>query len=209
LDLPPFSLTTGPCQLILFKSFVSTPGAIAAINHTFAEPMKSIPLEIYRSLCGFITDHAASIYKICVQSQSTPTYLLQQQMYRHQTNYENKRQVYSSGGEDDTSIQMETFKEGPDLSLSEPTTPSNPSLIDPFSLPPPPRAKRNRFKLTDTLLSSPFDILSPPLQDTKSSSSSTMNLQVLQPAPLSVLATQDRFWWINSIAEETIHNDET
>jgi hypothetical protein len=200
LDLPPFSLTTGPCQLILFKSFVCTPGATAAVNHTFAEPMKSIPLEVYRSLCGFITDQAASIYQICVQLQSTPTYLLQQQMYRQQTNYDAKRHVYSSGGEDDISIQMDTFKEGNDLSDANDT-----SLSDPFSLPPPPRAKRNRFKLTNTLMTSPLETAS---HHNKSSSSiSLKNLPQLQPAPLSVLPTQDRFWWINSIAEETIHSN--
>lgn len=207
LDLPPFSLTTGPCQLILFKSFVRTPGAIAAVNYTFAEPMKSVPLDIYRSLCGFITDQAASIYQICVQLQSTPIYLFQQQMYRQQTNYDNKRAVYSSGGEDDMSIQMSTFNDGPDLSLSDPGT-SNPSLVDPFSLPPPPRAKRNRFKLSNSLLSSPSDIFSLPSNDiTSPPSPGRKTLHLLQNAPLSILSTQDRFWWINSITEETIHND--
>lgn len=207
LDLPPFALSTGPCQLILFKSFVNTPGAMAAVNHTFSEPIKCIPLVVYRPLCGFITDQAAAIYKASNQAAAPPTYLMQQQMYRQQTNYDGKRLVYSSGGEDDISIQMDTFKERLETTPSDQDLPTTNTVNDPFSLPPPPRAKRNRFKLTNALLNNgTFDILSPLQDGTVKTTTSTRNLQALQAAPLTVLTTQDRFWWINPIVEETLHS---
>lgn len=209
LDLPPFALSTGPCQLILFKSFVNTQGAMAAVNHTFSEPMKCIPLAVYRSLCGFITDQAAAIYKASNQAVAAPTYLMQQQMYRQQTNYDGKRLVYSSGGEDDISIQMDTFKERLETATtSEQDSPVTTEFNDPFSLPPPPRAKRNRFKLTNALLNNAtFDIISPLQDGTVKTATSTRNIQALQAAPLTVLTTQDRYWWISPIVEETIHSN--
>ncbi|KAI8639264.1 hypothetical protein BD408DRAFT_421670 [Parasitella parasitica] len=215
LDLPPFALSTGPCQLILFKSFVKTQGAISAVNHTFSESMKCIPLALYKPLCGFITDEAAAIYKASNQITTTPTYLMQQQMYRQQTNYDSNRNLYSNGGEDDISIQMDTFKDQIEITTTKTTTsiatseqdsPAPTAASDPFSLPPPPRAKRNRFKLTDALLSNAtIDTLSPLQDESVKATSSTRNVQSLQAAPLTVLTTRDRFWWINPIVEETIH----
>ncbi|KAI7892433.1 uncharacterized protein EV154DRAFT_505134 [Mucor mucedo] len=198
LDIPAFSLTTGPCQLIVFKSFITSKGAVAAINHTFTEPLKCVPLKIYKLLAGYITDEAARIYQASTSMQSMPTYLLQQQMYRQQAgNYDSKR-LYSSSGEDDIPMGP-MFAERIDTSHS---SSSAPSPVDPFSLPPPPRAKRNRFKLSHVMSSnSPFDLLTP-LQDHQPRSPT----KTLQSAPLTVLATQDRFWWINSFVEETIHN---
>lgn len=197
LDLPPFALTSGPCQLILFKSFVTTQGAITAINHTFSESMKCIPLQLYRPLCGFITDQAASIYQNSTQARTLPTYLLQQQMYRQQTsNSYSTTATTIATAEDKAAIPMDTFKER--------VVEETPSSDGSFSLPPPPRAKKNRFKLTNAILNnSPFDMLSP-LQD--GTVKNARNLHTLQAAPLTVLATQDRFWWINPIVEETIHS---
>ncbi|CEP08425.1 hypothetical protein [Parasitella parasitica] len=222
LDLPPFALSTGPCQLILFKSFVNTQGAMAAVNHTFSEPLKCVPLTVYRPLCGFITDQAASIYKASSQITTTPTYLMQQQMYRQQTNYESNRTLYSSGGEDDISIQMDTFKDRLEPNTTninitttitatpaaeEQDSPAFTAVSDPFSLPPPPRAKRNRFRLTNAPSNNPtIDILSPLQDGSVKTTTSTRNIQSLQAAPLTVLATRDRFWWINPIVEETIHS---
>lgn len=198
LDLPAFSLTTGPCQLIVFKSFITTKGALAAVNHTFTEPLKCVPLKLYRSLSGYITDEAARIYQASTQMQSLPTYLLQQQMYRQQaSNYDQKR-LHSSSGEDDIPMGP-MFAERID---SRQSSASAPSTIDPFSLPPPPRAKRNRFKLSDVVLNNPpFDLLSPMQVHQPRSPTKT-----LKSAPLTVLATQDRYWWINSLVEETIHS---
>lgn len=209
LELPPFALSTGPCQLILFKSFVNTQGAMAAVNHTFSEPMKCIPLAVYRPLCGFITDQAAAIYKANNQVVTAPTYLVQQQMYRQQTNYDGKRLLYSSGGEDDISIQMDTLKGRLETTTpSEQDSPVTNEASDPFSLPPPPRAKRNRFKLTNALLNNAtFDIMSPLQDGTIKTATSILNIQALPTAPLTVLTTQDRFWWISPIVEETIHSN--
>lgn len=210
LDLPAFSLTTGPCQLIVFKSFINTLGALAAVNHTFSEPMKCMPLTIYKSLSACITDEAARIYQASTQTQAPPTYLIQQQMYRQQAsgsgNYEQKRVHGSNSVEDD--IHMNNlFTERLDSSDSSPTTPTAPNMLhDPFSLPPPPRAKRNRFKITSAILNhSPSDV-ELNLQDQQAKSSSKP-LPSLQAAPLSILATQDRYWWVDPLVEEIIHDN--
>lgn len=214
LDLPPFALTTGPCQLIVFKSFVNTQGAVSAVNHTFTEPMKCVPLKIYKLLSGFITTEAARIYQSSSQTLSPPTYLLQQQMYRQQTsNYEQKKIGASSSGDEEMPMsalhveRIDSRHSGNESPLA--TTPTSTTIMngDPFSLPPPPRAKRSRFKLTNTILnSSPFDILSP-IHDQQKAKSSSKSIATLQSAPLTILTTRDRYWWINSIVEETIHSN--
>ena len=207
LDLPPFALTTGPCQLIVFTSFVNTKGAVCAVNHTFTEPMRCIPLKIYKLLSAFITTEAARVYQISTQTYSAPTYLLQQQMYRQQTSgYDQKR---ITNGEEDVpmdslSATERTYSNHSGFESPLPTTPTSTTMItDPFSLPPPPRVKRSRFKLTNTILGgSPFDILSP-LQDQQP----TKNFVSLKNAPLTVLTARDRYWWIDSLVEETIHSN--
>jgi hypothetical protein len=205
MDLPPFSLTAGPCQLIVFKSFVNTPGTLAAVNHTFSEPHKCIPVSIYKPLCGFITDQAAAIYQQSDSHHSHPTYFIQQQMYRQAGGYQYQQQHYPTTPTTDDESQKAEALEMIDmdrLQSSETLTVSN----DPFSLPPPPRARRNRFKLTNAILNnSPFDILSPtsPLSDRPH----LPPLKQLSAPPLTVLSTSDRLWWINPLVEETIHSN--
>ncbi|KAG2231577.1 hypothetical protein BDF21DRAFT_395626 [Thamnidium elegans] len=202
LELPPFALTTGPCQLIVFKSLVNTKGALTAVNHTFSEPMKCMPLKLYKCLSGFITDEAARIYQASLKTQLLPTYLAQQQMYRQQASTFDQKRLYSSSGEEDipmgplfTDTNSESFQSGA-------SSPTNTIVADPFSLPPPPRAKRQRFKLAHTILGNSNSDHLTPLQDYQPKSS----IKCLSSSPLTILATQDRYWWINTIVEETIHS---
>ncbi|GAA5794700.1 hypothetical protein HPULCUR_000046 [Helicostylum pulchrum] len=202
LDLPPFALTTGPCQLIVFKSLVNTQGALVAVNHTFSEPMKCMPLKLYKCLSGFITDEAARIYQACLKTQLLPTYLAQQQIYRQQASTLDQKRLYSSSGEEDIPMgplfadpKRESFQSGA-------SSPINTIAVDPFSLPPPPRAKRQRFKLAHNILGNSNSDNLTPLHDYQPKSS----IKSLSDSPLTILATQDRYWWINTIVEETIHS---
>ncbi|KAI9468932.1 MAG: hypothetical protein EXX96DRAFT_589771 [Benjaminiella poitrasii] len=186
LNLAPFSLTTGPCQLIVFKSFVNAHGAMAAVNHTTVESIKCVPLSIYRVLAAYLTDQAASIYQTSLQTFSPPAYLLQQQIYRL-----DNVTIDDPPKED----QVTEHQESKETSA--------------FSLPPPPRAKRSRFRLaTNALLNNmSTDVLlstaATPLQSGKLACKKQFELR---ESPLTVLPTQDRFWWINSIVEETLHS---
>ncbi|KAG1051665.1 hypothetical protein G6F43_006146 [Rhizopus delemar] len=144
LDLPAFALTSCPCQLILFTALSSHP----------VPDTKYIPLSIYKSLCGHLTDQAVSRYRS--EHRSVRPYSMQQQIYR---------QAFDTSLEEVTSIQEEMVS----------------STDDVFSLPPPPRTKRKR--MSTTVLSSSSSIQS-----------------------VTILPTKDRFWWIDTIVENIIHN---
>lgn len=204
LDLPAFALTTGPCQLIVFKSFVHTKGALAAVNHTFSEPVKCMPLKLYTCLAGYITDEAARIYQFSLKSPGAlPTYFAQQQIYRQQASTIEQKRLYASSGEDEIPMGplFSSVEHHDDLDLPVPAKAAAP-VSDPFSLPPPPRAKRQRFKLThDANGNDTTDYLHVQDHPTK-----TAALKVIQTPPLTILATADRYWWINTVVEETIHS---
>lgn len=158
IDLPAFALTPCPCQLILFTTLVTTPGAETAINRTFYEPFKCIPLSIFKPLCGYLTDQAAYIYQL--ENRPRP-YSMQQQLYLQAGLSEHTQ----------SSDQVEE--------IIEPSNRHN------FSLPPPPRSKRKRLSTTVVSSQTPLSVLK---------------------TPLTVLPTKDRFWWIDLIVENIIHN---
>ncbi|KAI8144251.1 hypothetical protein BJV82DRAFT_608864 [Fennellomyces sp. T-0311] len=83
IDIPPFGLTLGPCQLILFRAWVTIPGTISAINQTITENIKCLPLPLYRSLAFHITDQAVTRYRmLTMRSVPESTYLVQQRVYQ-------------------------------------------------------------------------------------------------------------------------------
>ncbi|KAG2225935.1 hypothetical protein INT45_006631 [Circinella minor] len=83
IDIPPFGLTLGPCQLILFRAWVTIPGTISAINQTLTEKVKCVPLPLYRSLAYHITDQAVARYRaVTMRSVPESTYLAQQRVYQ-------------------------------------------------------------------------------------------------------------------------------
>lgn len=158
IDLPAFALTPCPCQLILFTTLVTTPRTETAINRTFYEPFKCIPLSIFKPLCGYLTDQAGYIYQL--ENRPRP-YSMQQQLYLQAGLSEHTQ----------SSDQVEE--------IIEPSNRNN------FSLPPPPRSKRKRLSTTVVSSQTPLSVLK---------------------TPLTVLPTKDRFWWIDLIVENIIHN---
>ncbi|KAI8987998.1 hypothetical protein BDF20DRAFT_998531 [Mycotypha africana] len=254
LDLPPFAITTGPCQLICFTSFVTTRGAAAAVNHTFTESIKSIPLAIYKPLCAHITDQAASIYqksKLLRPLSARPSsYLLlqQQQLYNHQTAMTSSEAIpldtlHPKNDRDRTSIASSSSSTHPTattlpaIALNDKKEdenqkhPPHSTLLtkvsdEPapaFSLPPPPRmTKKNRFKLANVLLNNNNPTSDSHYSNSHRSSSANnvitattataatflLNHSRSDGPSLTVLTTQDRFWWINSVVENTIHNSQ-
>ncbi|KAI7905733.1 uncharacterized protein BX663DRAFT_549700 [Cokeromyces recurvatus] len=234
LDLTPFTLTTGPCQLIVFKSYVSTQDIMATINHTFSESLKCIPLSIYKALSGYLTDQAANIYyQANLKTLSPPVYLLrQQQIYRHDNN---QKDTSSSSSPATTTVTATATADADvdadaadadadaadadaDADAADTAVAVIPMVMEEaaaatvaasFSLPPPPRVKRDYHRrlaintlTTDILFSTPLQSGTTTVIPMKKR---TVNL--LRESPLTVLPTQDRFWWINSIVDETIHSN--
>ncbi|OBZ91635.1 Signaling protein YkoW [Choanephora cucurbitarum] len=218
LDLTPFALTTGPCQLIVFRSFINTPGAIAAVNHTFSEPIKCMPLDVYKHFCNYVTEQAVNIYQDHIRATESPSFVIQQQIYRPQTLQNpvhiNKdshattptddvikitypatksAEVVDNDTKTDMDIHLDILKKQVQPIYTPPTSP----VTDAFSLLPPPRAKRNRHKHKNSVSS---------IRGEPKATSERKALQILKPVPLSVLPVYDRFWWFNSLVEETIHH---
>ncbi|OAD76555.1 hypothetical protein PHYBLDRAFT_142074 [Phycomyces blakesleeanus NRRL 1555(-)] len=218
VDTPPFSLVVGPCQVILFKAHITTPGIISAINQTFSEPIKCVPLPIFHSIALRITDQAVDLYRQNHQINLPETsYLDQQRMYissarpDQHDNSKYARQQKMMATENNSGIgeviPLEERKSTTILVVN--TAPADPSdTLASFSpLPPPPRAKKSRFALPK------FEFES--LRDSRSGSSESggPSLRDLAakpdtpPAMLNLLPSQDRFWWLNTIIEETLHDD--
>ena len=63
LEIPPFTLIPGPCELILFRTLITIPGTQTAINQTPTEPIKCIPLKLYKSFAYHVTDQAIELYR--------------------------------------------------------------------------------------------------------------------------------------------------
>ncbi|KAI9492635.1 hypothetical protein BDB00DRAFT_827461 [Zychaea mexicana] len=63
LEIPPFTIIPGPCELILFRTLVTIPGTNTAINQTPTEPIKCIPLKLFKSFAYHVTDQAIELYR--------------------------------------------------------------------------------------------------------------------------------------------------
>lgn len=88
IDIPPFALTLGPCQMILFRAWVTSPGTISAINQTSSETIKCLPIPLYRSLAYYITDQAAYTYRsLALRNVPESAYVAQQRVYQSTASY--------------------------------------------------------------------------------------------------------------------------
>ncbi|KAI9251199.1 hypothetical protein BY458DRAFT_463715 [Sporodiniella umbellata] len=142
IDVPAFAVTASPCQLIAFTILVKTPGSENAVNRTFREPFKCIPLPLFRLVSGHLSEQASSVYQRDHQPQH---YNIQQQMYR----------------------QVETvdpiLKQNETTSVAKTEEAGSPSSIsNQFSLPPPPRSKRKRLSGTSTAFQTELSVLQMP-----------------------------------------------
>ncbi|KAI7886254.1 hypothetical protein K492DRAFT_226012 [Lichtheimia hyalospora FSU 10163] len=64
LEIPSFALTADPCELILFRAFVTPSTTDPAVMHALKQqPIKSIPLRLYKSLACHVTDQAVELYR--------------------------------------------------------------------------------------------------------------------------------------------------
>ncbi|KAI8990289.1 hypothetical protein BDB01DRAFT_780773 [Pilobolus umbonatus] len=200
IDIPPFTITTGPCQLILFKSFVNTPGATTAINYTFSESIKCIPFNLYNSLSIYLTDKAASIYKLSIEGEHNEC-SIDQQVYRsasshaHYFSNDFNRSISPIGDISENDEHKSTQSDNTDFENIEAkpcSSSANPSSnIHNFSLPPPPRMKRKVKKDGDILLAPPKD--------------PSPVAHVFKDTYLKVLPAEERFSWIKPITQNTIH----
>ena len=235
LDIPAFSLRAGQCQLILFRAHITTPGTRFAINQTLTETIKCTPFPMYRSFAYHITQVALEKYRIEENKYKTPaSYLTQQRLYQS-TAARNKdlqeaedaiSNNHDDGDEyeldhDDAKHQCEQQNENA-LTAYRPAPKGEPSPITPpppqafSSLPPPPRVKRNKFAFSSGIGSLDISHISKdflpnmlkganniPLSPVPPSAAASDSSEV--PIVLNLLPPNARFWWLNSMYEETFN----
>ncbi|CDH60408.1 mhyt domain signaling [Lichtheimia corymbifera JMRC:FSU:9682] len=64
LEIPSFALTADSCELILFRAFVNPSTTDPAVIHALKQqPIKGIPLRLYKSLACHVTDQAVELYR--------------------------------------------------------------------------------------------------------------------------------------------------
>ncbi|KAI8879931.1 hypothetical protein K501DRAFT_192481 [Backusella circina FSU 941] len=226
IDIPAFTLRTGPCQLVIFKAYITTPGTRFAINQTLTETIKCVPFPLYRSFAYYTTDNAMEEYKKAQnkQSSSSSTYLVQQQLYLSSAGHKNDKhsllkieqkpsEELEGGTQDDENASVSY--QSTHSNQSKPTNPSvelGPALQTLASLPPPPRAKRNKFTLPGGISSLDIgnfnkEVLPKMMKSQMSKFDSGHSTPVELPIVLNLLPVDDRFWWLNGLYEETLHSE--
>lgn len=189
IDIPAFSLRAGPCQLILFRAHITTPGTRFAINQTYTETIKCVPFPLYRSFAFASTNAAVAKYRQEQNKNKAPSsYLTQQRLYQSTALHRNEQQE----------------RESQSLTVYTSSATSKEHAIS--SLPPPPRAKRNKFNLPTGIDISSIskEFIPNVIKGTKSIPLSPTVTEL--PIILNVLPVNGRFWWLHSIYEE-IHNN--
>jgi hypothetical protein len=221
IDIPAFTLRTGPCQLIIFKAYITTPGTRFAINQTLTETIKCVPFPLYRSFAYHITDIAMEKYKKAQNKQSSSsTYLVQQQLYLSSAGHKNDRHSMlkieqntgeepEDGAHDEGNTDVSYNNQS---KLPNPSVELRPTLQTLASLPPPPRAKRNKFTLPSGIPSLDIgnfnkEILPKMMKNQMPHFDSSLNTPVELPIVLNLLPADDRFWWLNGLYEETLHSE--
>ncbi|KAI9249434.1 hypothetical protein BDA99DRAFT_523777 [Phascolomyces articulosus] len=262
VDIPPFGLTMGPCQLILFRAWVTIPGTISAINQTLTENIKCVPLPLYRSLAYHITDQAVIRYRaVTMRSVPESTYLVQQRVYQSTAavsapspaaskpappssplsrnhditsgenssfSYDNRNSTYDDTSNTPTLAnsslidrdELEDIKSPtspPSTASNHPQLPSNntspsesnrTSVLAPLpSLPPPPRTRRPKlqFPAASGLSLLSLESLADKRAASQQSQIAPSVTSIELPTILTILPTQDRFWWLNSMIDEIMH----
>ncbi|KAI7871995.1 hypothetical protein BDF14DRAFT_1755213 [Spinellus fusiger] len=199
IDVPPFSLMVGACQLILFKAYVNTPGTVSTINEAISKPCKFIPLPLVRSLSFYITETTVELYQKDRQTYSPETsFLDQKRLYMSSAS----RNSYDTDTELLVPIERAGMNGNQSTSLTAYThrqQDKHQDIVPSFlPLPPPPRAKKPRF----TLPKFEFDHRSE--SHSLNGSGSNSNLKDISPVFLNVLPYQDRFLWLNTLVEDML-----
>lgn len=216
IDIPAFSLRPGPCQLIIFKSHITTPGTRFAINSTLTECIKCVPFPIYRSYAYYITDIAVKKYRDETSRQRTPSNCLTEQRVYQNTAGRNNNLIEDNhrSSFDDNNIELQ--EDGP--SALGTIIPAPKGEISPMeqaaqlqplsSLPPPPRMKRVKqtYPAGMASLNNSFftkDIVPNMIKGVNVSSLDPSDLSANLPVLLNLLPSTARFWWLNNMYEET------
>lgn len=217
LDIPAFSLRPGPCQLILFRAHITTPGTRFAINQTLTESIKCIPFPIYRTFAYYSTDIAVEKYRMEQNKNKSPSsYLTQQRLYQSTAaGQAAKPKAIKSGIVD---IHPEDDLEGEEVHsmityIPAPEgEPVNAAQQHMSSLPPPPRVKRNKFPFPTTIASLDVGYITKNLLPNVSKENTQIPLDPVSHASssksrsnLNLLPAGGRFWWLDTMYEET-HN---
>lgn len=208
IDIPPFALSPGPCQLILFRTWVNLEGIVSAINQSFSEPIKCLSLPLYRSIAFHVTDQAVHYYKRHLASRVPESmYLAQQRVYQSTA-----ISSVAAAGSSKNNEQISSPISSTSSSSSAPSTPASPasSKYPPInnllstmvpSLPPPPRPKRHprlaNLAHIDTPVSETASVASLPVKE----------VFVDLPVMINILPTEDRFWWLNNVIEQALHDN--
>ncbi|KAI9301746.1 hypothetical protein BJ944DRAFT_271010 [Cunninghamella echinulata] len=244
IDAPAFSVTSGPCSLILFRIFLQTQGTIAAIQlHTNSEPIRCLPYSLDPSLAHAITQQVVETYEKSIYNSSWGNELQQQILYGNLANYSNKgyKQLnhdhhhhhqqqhhhqqhqqsmheikyshshsHSNPTNNPNMSTISSSKSSPLMSTSannnnnvssstsSPTSSSSTprtshELTIMTSLPPPPRAKRNRH-------SSAIEMK--PTFTSTLATSHTMEVE----SSLVILPPKERFLWLDQAVVECLHS---
>lgn len=215
IDVPAFSLRSGPCQLILFRAHITTPGTRFAINSTLTESIKCIPFPIYRSFAFYVTEIGVAKYRADNnQKKATSNYSTQQRLYQNTAARKITSSTPSKVGNnnedsDDRSAPTSTDLTNYSIKIDAPP-PEIHEQVQPFSsLSPPPRAKHNKFSFASGLTS--LDIngirkeILPNMLNNGGVSAQNPSEAVEMPVMLNLLPARDRFWWLNNMFEE-VHN---
>ncbi|KAI9288237.1 hypothetical protein BC943DRAFT_357938 [Umbelopsis sp. AD052] len=115
IEMPAFSLTHQPCQLILYKAYIISPEIAVSINSSSTDEVKCLSLPLYRSIWEATTQEAIQSY--LKKRQTAVQAMTQRQLYVTQSVQSNYSYEVRSPESDLTSLT---------------------------SLPPPPRARRSR-----------------------------------------------------------------
>ncbi|KAI7887866.1 uncharacterized protein EV154DRAFT_605303 [Mucor mucedo] len=216
IDIPAFSLRPGPCQLIIFKSHITTPGTRFAINSTLTESIKCVPFPIYRSYAYHITDVAVKKYRDETNRHRTPTNcLIDQRVYQNTAGQNNnliEENPRSSFDENNLDLQEEgstalaTIIPAPKGEVSPMEQAAQLQSLS--SLPPPPRMKRTKLTYPTGIasLNNNFftkDLVPNMIKGVNVSSLDPGNSSAESSALLNLLPATARFWWLNNMYEET------
>jgi hypothetical protein len=219
IDVPAFSLRSGPCQLILFRAHITTPGTRFAINQTLSESIKCVPYPLYRSYAYYITDRAVDKYRVEQNKQEAPSnYVTQQRLYqstsarKNNLGYEDENNAASEDNNnldlrEDGSTALTPYKSAAPKGKASTSVTSQQALS---SLSPPPRAKRSKFTIPTGIASLDInhinkDFFPNMLKGAAVPVSPNPSTSVEMPVILNLLPTSGRFWWLNNVYEET-HN---
>lgn len=211
IDIPAFSLRPGPCQLIIFKSHITTPGTRFAISSTLTDSIKCVPFPIYRSFAHYVTEIAVEKYRNETNQLRSPSNCLTEQRLYQKTAGRNNNLIEnvpkSSFDENNLELQekgstaLATIIPAPkgEVSPLEPST----HLHSLSSLPPPPRMKRTKLTYPTGMASLNNDYftkdLLPNMMKGVSPSDSSADTSIL----LNLLPSSARFWWLDNMYDET------